>query len=151
CISSGDGWDLGTVESRKMNRYFGMMVLQTVFRTWAEACPPPSVHTTNMLQPFGHRRGKKTPTRPIRVAQPVEPLLTYILQKECDDCGASWRMLSRTPLRPDSAAGPAARNEMYHHHSMKASCPAALIWPNHLHKSWANCLGPSDSRLNILF
>src|SRR5262245_31673688 len=59
CISSGDGWDLGAVESRKRNRYFGMMVLQTDSYTRAEASPPPCVITTNRLQPFGHRRGKK--------------------------------------------------------------------------------------------
>jgi hypothetical protein len=36
------------------------------------------VNTTNKLQPFGHRRGEKTSTRPIRFAQlavPVPPLL----------------------------------------------------------------------------
>src|SRR5262245_14598064 len=31
CISSGDGWGRGVVESRKRNRYFGRMVLQSVF------------------------------------------------------------------------------------------------------------------------
>jgi hypothetical protein len=36
-----------------------MTVLQTVSHTRAEACPPPCVNTTNKLQPFGHRRGKK--------------------------------------------------------------------------------------------
>src|SRR5580704_11307474 len=36
-----------------------MTVLQTVSHTRAEACPPPCVNTTNELQPFGHRRGKK--------------------------------------------------------------------------------------------
>src|SRR5262245_542589 len=59
CNSSGDGWDLGAVESRKMNKNFAMMVLQTVSQTRAEACPPPCVNTTNKLQPFGHRHGKK--------------------------------------------------------------------------------------------
>src|ERR1700675_4660231 len=59
CISSGDGRDWGSVEWRKMNRNFGMTLLQTVSHTRAEACPPPCVNTTNKLQPFGHRRGEK--------------------------------------------------------------------------------------------
>ena len=42
------------------------MVLQMVSRRPAEACPPPYVNTTNKLQPFGHRRGKKSATRPMR-------------------------------------------------------------------------------------
>src|SRR4029077_13346565 len=42
-----------------MNKNFAMMVLQTVSHARAEACPPPCVNTTNKLQPFGHRRGKK--------------------------------------------------------------------------------------------
>jgi hypothetical protein len=42
-----------------MNKNFAMIVLQTVSHTRAEACPPPCVNTTNKLQPFGHRRGKK--------------------------------------------------------------------------------------------
>src|SRR5262249_5994860 len=63
CNSSGDGWDRGAVESRKMNRYFGMMVLQTVSHTRAEARPPPSVTTTNKLQSFGHLRVKKKRAR----------------------------------------------------------------------------------------
>src|SRR4051812_17853524 len=42
-----------------MNKNFAMTVLQTVSHTWAEACPPPCVNTTNELPPFGHRRGKK--------------------------------------------------------------------------------------------
>jgi hypothetical protein len=36
-----------------------MTVLQTVSHSLAEAYPPPCVNTTNKLQPFGHRRGKK--------------------------------------------------------------------------------------------
>src|ERR1700687_2362496 len=43
-----------------MHKNFAMTVLQTVSRTRAEACPAPCVNTTNKLQPFGHRRGKKT-------------------------------------------------------------------------------------------
>jgi hypothetical protein len=54
------------------------MVLQTVSHTRAEACPPPCVNTTNKLQPFGHRRGKKTSTRPIRFAKLVEPVLPLL-------------------------------------------------------------------------
>src|SRR2546421_2865257 len=61
-----------------MNKNFAMMVLQMVSHTQAEACPPPCVNTTNKLQPFGHRRGKKTSTRPIRFAQPVEPVLPLL-------------------------------------------------------------------------
>src|SRR5258708_35591955 len=53
-----------------MNKNFAIMVLQTVSHTRAEACPPPCVNTTNKLQPFGHRRGKKISTRPMRFAQP---------------------------------------------------------------------------------
>src|ERR1700730_14146975 len=56
-----------------MHKNFAMMVLQTVSHTRAEACPPPCVNTTNKLQPFGHRRGKKTSTRPMRFAQLAEP------------------------------------------------------------------------------
>src|SRR5437773_3208101 len=52
-----------------MNKNFAMMVLQTVSHARAEACPPPCVNTTNKLQPFGHRRGIKTSTRPMRFAQ----------------------------------------------------------------------------------
>src|SRR4030095_9919004 len=59
CISSGDGLARLSVESRKRNKNLAMMVLQTVSHTRAEACPPPSVSTTNKLQPFGHWRGKK--------------------------------------------------------------------------------------------
>src|SRR5262245_18647125 len=71
CMSSGDGWDLGTVESRKRNKYSGMTVFQTVLHSRAEACPPSYVTTTNELQPFRHRRGKKSWTRPdaIRAAR----------------------------------------------------------------------------------
>src|SRR5229473_17752 len=58
-----------------MHKNFAMMVLQMVSHTRAEACPPPCVNTTNKLQPFGHRRGKKTSTRPIRFAQLAEPVL----------------------------------------------------------------------------
>src|SRR6516164_9303067 len=58
-----------------MHKNFAMMVLQTVSHTGAEACPPPCVNITNKLQPFGHRRGRKTSTRPIRFAQLVEPVL----------------------------------------------------------------------------
>jgi hypothetical protein len=36
------------------------------------------VNTTNKLQPFGHRRGKKTSTRPIRFARLVEPVLPLL-------------------------------------------------------------------------
>src|SRR4051794_2032564 len=51
-----------------MNKNFAMREFQTVSHKWAEACPPPCVNTTNKLQPFGHRRGKKTAThRPVRV------------------------------------------------------------------------------------
>src|SRR5437588_11066685 len=42
-----------------MNRNFAMTVLQTGSHARAEANPPPCVNTTNKLQPFGHRRGKK--------------------------------------------------------------------------------------------
>lgn len=58
-----------------MNKNFAMMVLRTVSQTRAEACPPPCVNTTNKRQPFGHRRGIKTSTRPIRFAQLAEPVL----------------------------------------------------------------------------
>src|SRR5262249_59122551 len=59
CISSGDGLARLSVDSRKINKNFAMTVLQTVSHTRAEACPPPSVNTTNKLQPFGHGAGKK--------------------------------------------------------------------------------------------
>src|SRR5262245_43775812 len=59
CISSGEGWARLSVDSRKMNKNFAMTVLQTVSLTPTEACPPPSATTTNKLQPFRHRRGKK--------------------------------------------------------------------------------------------
>src|SRR5262249_60379198 len=39
CISSGDGWARLIVDSRKMNKYFAMIVLHTVSDTLAEACP----------------------------------------------------------------------------------------------------------------
>ena len=42
-----------------MHKNFAMIVLQMVSHTRAEACPPPSMNTTNKLQPFGHPRGKK--------------------------------------------------------------------------------------------
>src|SRR5262245_21010474 len=42
-----------------MNKNFAMMVLPDGFAYSAEACPPPSVTTTNELRPFGHRGGKK--------------------------------------------------------------------------------------------
>src|SRR5712671_627008 len=61
-----------------MNRNFAMMVLPTVSHTRAEACPPPCVNTTNKLQPFGHRRGIKTSTRPMRFAQLAEPVLPLL-------------------------------------------------------------------------
>src|SRR5437016_9807156 len=61
-----------------MHKNFAMMVLQMVSHTQAEACPPPCVNTTNKLQPFGHRRGKKTSTRPLRFAQLVEPVLALL-------------------------------------------------------------------------
>src|SRR6266581_2451622 len=61
-----------------MNRNFAMMVLPTVSHARAETCPPPCVNTTNKLQPFGHRRGIKTSTRPIRFAQLVEPVLPLL-------------------------------------------------------------------------
>ena len=54
------------------------MVLQTDSHTPAEACPPPCVNTTNKLQPFGHRRGRKTSTRPVRFAQLAEPVLPLL-------------------------------------------------------------------------
>src|SRR5262249_52156159 len=63
CNSSGDSGDLGPVESRKMNRYFGMIELPMVLPTRAEACPPLSVTTTNRLPSFGPPRGEKTSTR----------------------------------------------------------------------------------------
>src|SRR5262245_55030179 len=55
CNSAGDGWARFTVESRKMNRNFGMTVLHTILQTRTEACPPPHVTTTNKRQPFGHQ------------------------------------------------------------------------------------------------
>src|SRR5262245_39252275 len=55
CISSGDGWARFSVESRKSNKYFGIVVLQAVSRSRAEDCPPPCARTTNELRPFGHR------------------------------------------------------------------------------------------------
>src|SRR5258708_15663830 len=61
-----------------MHKNFAMMVLQTVSHARAEACPPPCVNTTNKLQPFGHRRGRKTSTRPIRFAQLAELVLPLL-------------------------------------------------------------------------
>src|SRR5438132_11642199 len=55
-----------------------MIVLQTVSHTRAEAYPPPRVNTTNQQHPFGHRRGKKTSTHPIRFAQLVDPVLPLL-------------------------------------------------------------------------
>src|SRR5216684_3847072 len=61
-----------------MNKNFAMMVLQTVSHPRPEACPPPCVNITNKLQPFGHRRGIKTSTRPPRFAQLAEPVLPLL-------------------------------------------------------------------------
>jgi hypothetical protein len=36
------------------------------------------VNTTNKLQPFGHRRGIKKSTRPIRLAQLADPVLPLL-------------------------------------------------------------------------
>src|SRR5260370_22951434 len=38
---------------------FGSWFFLLVSHRPAEACPPPCMNTTNELQPFGHRRGKK--------------------------------------------------------------------------------------------
>src|SRR5205807_374959 len=87
-----------------MNRNFAMMVLQTVSHARAEACPPPCVNTTNKLQPFGHRRGIKTSTRPIRFAQlewSTVPRVRSRLREEdfIDFSGkvASWQATGREP------------------------------------------------------
>src|SRR5438128_2558524 len=66
-----------------MHKNFAMMVLQTVSHARAEACPPPCMNTTNKRQPFGHRRGIKTSTRPIRFAQLVEPVLPLLGAPGC--------------------------------------------------------------------
>jgi hypothetical protein len=55
------------------NLVLGSWYFLLVSHTRAEACPPPSMNTTNKLPPFGHRRGKKTSMRPKRFAQRAFP------------------------------------------------------------------------------
>jgi len=84
-----------------------MMVLQTVSHTRAEACPPPCVNTTNKLQPFGHRRGIKTSTRPVRFAQLVDPVLPLLRARggvlELIWETVIWDMLTRASTPPSRA------------------------------------------------
>src|SRR5262249_51810923 len=89
CISSGDGWARLSVESRKMNKNFGMAVLRAVSQTRAEDRPPPCGTTTNETQPFGHRRGKKIDV-PDAVgaasgprSEPVQPLPKWRPEHSC--------------------------------------------------------------------
>jgi len=81
-----------------------MMLLQTVSHARAEAGPPPCVNTTNKLQPFGHRRGIKTSTRPIRFAEGLlsksqprlqDGLLKLVSRRTCGN-----EYLRATPFAP---------------------------------------------------
>src|SRR5262245_53212848 len=71
-----------------MHKNFAMIVLHMVSHLRAEACPPPSVSTTNRLPPFGHRRRTKS-TRPIRFGCSLSQCCRYWGSELCSGflCG----------------------------------------------------------------